>query len=94
MKEAFEIVKTIVVTAWSVNKEILTEFVVDTFTATKAARKALRALKRECKSHIHVELDYNGGYIVTVKKLRMELHISREGTIREADMAEALGILW
>ena len=94
MKESFEIVKTIVVTALSVNKEILAEFIIDTFTATKAARKALRELKRECKSHIHVELDCNGGYIVTVKKLHMELHISREGTVREAEMAEALGILW
>lgn len=72
---------------------IIDENVRDAFVASKEAKSALRKIKKECKAKIRYEIDCNGGYLVFIKKLGLELHISRSGIVREADLAEEIGAM-
>lgn len=64
------------------------------FTASPAARKAYKALKKSISVKIRKEIDAEGGYIVTIGKRKVQFHINRYGTIRELDFAESRGFLW
>ena len=94
MKEIVSVFAFIAKTSATIYKEMVEEGIVYAFTASKEAKAALKRLKRECKARVKFEIDCNGGYIVVIKKLGLELHISRDGVVREADLAEQIGLIW
>ena len=76
---------------------LIWEFVVSQIIGTKKARVAYKQLKASIpRMKIRKETDGDGGYIVTLRrgKKDMEFHISREGTVRDYDLAESLGYIW